>query len=200
MTKKKGAPVEKPPARWLGCDGEGVGRFPHRYVMLCINSSDGAREDYVEDVNGLTTHDCLSFFLDSPAARQKKHGAEVKLCGYYLTYDWTKILADMPDRLIYRLLRPELRAIAGDEGGGFTPVRWKGYKLHYLSGMMRISRGSKSVTIWDVGKYYQARFVAALEQSGIAPTDLIVRMKAERGKMSWEGVDPETMRAYCLEE
>lgn len=183
---------------WLGLDGEGIGRFPHRYVMLCINSADGTREDFVEDVNGLTTHDCLSFLLDCAAAREKKHGAPMKLCGYYLTYDWTKILADLPDRLLYRLLRPELRAVTGGEGGGFTPIRWKGYKLHYLSGMMRISKGSRSVTVWDVGKYYQARFVAALEQSGIAPTALIVRMKGERG--TWAAHDLDAMRAYCLEE
>lgn len=187
---------------WLGLDGEGIGRFPHRYVMLCLNSADGEREDYVEDVNGLTTNDCLSFLLDSAAARDTKgkHGASHNVCGYYLTYDWTKILADLPHKTLYKLLRPELRACSQDEGGHFLPVRWRGYKLHYLSGMMRISKGNRTVTVWDVGKYYQARFVAALEQSGIAPTDLIRRMKAARGTDAWDDRDLDTMRAYCLEE
>lgn len=174
---------------WLGVDGEGIGRFPHRYVMLCLSSSDGRKQDYIEDVNGLSTDACLRFLLH--------YGAHT-LAGYYLSYDWTKILSDLPMRDIYRLFRPEFRARPRTEGGGFTPVVWRDYKLHYLSGMVRIHRRDESVTVWDVGKYYQARFVIALETSGIAPPELIGRMKLERG--TWDESDLDRMREYCLEE
>lgn len=178
---------------WLGLDGEGIGRNPHRYVMLCVSDSAGRSADYIEDVNGLPTEAVLGFLLK--LARKNK-GA--RLAGYYLSYDWTMILRDLPDRTLYRLLRPELRATSRDEGGGFQPVHWRGFKLHFLSGMMRIKRGEHSATVWDVGKFYQSRFVAALEQAGFAPPALIERMKAERG--SWDDDDLDRMREYCLEE
>lgn len=188
---------------WIGVDGEGIGRAPHNYVMLCANNANGDRADYIEDVNGLSTVDCLDFFLDSPAFKSTK-AKPVRVCGYYLTYDWTKILKDLPNEAVYRLMRPELRIRPGEEGGGFSPVRWRGYSLHYLAGMMRISRGrgkmKRSVVVWDVGKFYQSRFTAALESSGLAPTELITRMKAERGSEAWGEDMLDTMRDYCLEE
>lgn len=182
---------------WLGLDGEGIGRAPHRYVMLCSADSAGWR-DYVEDVNGLSTDACLRFLFTLPAARTQHRGSDMRVAGYYLSYDWTMILRDLPNRAIFRLLRPELRARPKNEGGGFSPVRWRGYALHYLAGMMRIARGSRSITVWDVGKYYQCRFVQALENSGIAAPELIRRMKLERG--TWIESDLDRMRAYCLEE
>lgn len=182
---------------WLGLDGEGIGRTPHRYVMLCAANSSRSWCDYIEDVNGLSTVSALTWMLTLPATRVHK-GAESRVAGYYLSYDWTKVLADLPHSSIYRLLRPELRARGRDEGGGFSPVHFKGFKLNYLSGMMRIAKGERSLTIWDVGKYYQNRFVAALEQAGFAPPELIERMKSERG--SWDESDLDRMREYCLEE
>jgi hypothetical protein len=184
---------------WLGLDGEGLGRRPHRYVMLCVSDSTARNVDCIEDVNGLPTHAVLSWLLKLPAARKGGDGhGNVNVAGYYLSYDWTMILRDLPDRLIYRLLRPELRATSRGEGGGFLPVHWRGFKLHFLSGMMRISRGDRAVSVWDVGKYYQSRFVAALEQAGFAPPELIERMKAERG--TWTEDDLDRMRDYCFEE
>ena len=183
---------------WLGIDGEGIGRFPHRYVQLCLSDSSGRYQDYIEDVNGLSTNDCLQFMLKSPGARRTNRATKTRIAGYFLTYDWTKILKDMPSRTIYRLLRPELRVRPNGEGGGFSPVRWRDYKLHFLSGMMRIYQGNRSVTIWDVGKYYQSRFVVALEQSGLGSPELITRMKNERG--TWTESDLDRTLEYCLQE
>lgn len=180
---------------WLGIDGEGIGRSPHRYVMACVSSGDRSFQDYIEDVRGLSTDAVLSWLLKLPAS---KKGEDVHVAGYYLSYDWTMVLRDLPDRSLYRLLRPELRSRSRDEGGGFVPVHYKGYKLDYLSGMMRITRGSRRVTVWDVGKFYQSRFVAALEAAGFAPPSLIARMKEERG--SWGETDLDRVRDYCLEE
>ena len=182
---------------WLGLDGEGIGRQPHRYVLMCCSDADGRKSDYLEDVSGIPTEQGLTWLLDLASKGHKRREEEAHIAGYYLSYDWTMLLRDLPQRTLYRLLRPELRALPRGEGG-FSAVRWRGFRLHYLSGMMRIARGEKSVTVWDVGKYYQSRFVAALEQSGIAPSALIERMKLERG--TWDENDLDRMRDYCLEE
>jgi hypothetical protein len=176
---------------WLGFDGEGIGRNPHRYVMVCAASSDRRFSDALEDVRGLSTESVLGWLLKLPVK-------DARVAGYYLSYDWTKILVDLPNRTLFRLLRPELRSRSRDEGGGFVPVYFRGFKLEYLSGMMRISRGEKRVTVWDVGKFFQSRFVQALESAGIAPPELITRMKAERG--TWTENDLDRMLSYCFEE
>lgn len=184
---------------WLGFDGEGIGRNPHRYVMVCVSSSDKRFQDHLVDVNGLPTEAVLNWLLKLPAARRKGDKRErVNLAGYYLSYDWTMILRDIGPRGIWRLLRPEVRLRSRDEGGGFLPVHWRGFKLDYLSGMMRIQKGERVVTVWDVGKYYQSRFVNALEEAGFAPSKLIERMKQERG--TWGDDDLDRMQPYCLEE
>lgn len=173
-------------------DGEGIGRAPHAYVLLAACDASG-RHDYVENVNGIPTEVGLRFLLSLPRAFPN-----VRLAGFYLSYDWTMLLRDLPNRALYRLLRPELRLRPREEGAGFSPVFWRGFKLHYLSGMMRIAHGGESVTVWDVGKYYQSRFVTALEAAGLAPSELITRMKEERG--TWHEKDLDRMRDYCLEE
>lgn len=185
---------------WLGFDGEGIGRNPHRYVMVCVSSSDKRFQDTLTDVNGLSTEAVLSWLLKLPASRKRKgdKSEHINLAGYYLSYDWTMILKDIGPRGVWRLLRPEVRLRSRDEGGGFLPVQWRGFRLHYLSGMMRIERGDRVVTVWDVGKYYQSRFVNALEEAGFAPSKLIERMKQERG--TWTLDDLDRIEPYCLEE
>lgn len=181
---------------WLGIDGEGIGRAPHRYVLLAASDARGTH-DYVENANGIPTEVGLNFLL-SLASRFQTHAQDTRFAGFYLSYDWTMLLRDLPNRTLYKLLRPELRSRSRDEGGGFTPVHWRGFKLNFLAGKMRITRGEVSVNVWDVGKYYQSRFVDALEQSGLEASDLIRRMKEERG--TWTESDFGRMRDYCLEE
>lgn len=179
--------------RWIGVDGEGVDRTPHRYVLLAC--SDG---DYVEDRNGLSTVDCLDFLLDLGTR-------DARLCGYYLSYDWTKILGDLttsddPKHLdaIYQLFRPELRVRMS---GAFARVEYKGFKLHWLAGAMWISddRGRR-VTVWDLGKYYQGPFVDALKDWNVRPDvqKRIAKMKKRRSLFTWDEIDG--IRDYCFEE
>lgn len=182
--------------RWVGVDGEGVGRQPHRYVLLAC--SDG---DYVENRFGLSTRACLDFLLDLGTR-------DARVCGYYLSYDWTKILRDLDDNAIYMLYRPELRARAN---GAFSRVEYippskskrskRIYQLHWLAGAMWLSddRGRK-VTVWDLGKYYQGPFIHALKDWNIRPDVQaeIAAMKARRSVFTWEEID--RIRQYCLNE
>lgn len=176
----------------VGIDGEGCGRKPHRYTLLAWSDRDGKRAAHVEDSNGLGTKDCLEFICAIPRAARPY--------GYYLGYDWTMILADLPDRDIYRLLRPELRTLRG-EGGNFSKVAWGDFRLHYLAGMMRVRnlKTRRTVTVWDVGKFFQSSFVEALRKWQIAaPVDRIEGMKARRSKFSAK--ERNAIREYCLDE
>ena len=134
----------------------------------------------------------MDFITELPRAAQP--------FGYYLGYDWTMMLRDLPDASIYRLLRPELRALRG-EGANFSEVAWKHFRLHYLGGMMRVrnTRTRRSVTIWDVGKFYQSTFVEALRKWNIeAPIDRIAEMKTKRSRFSAR--ERLAIREYCLDE
>lgn len=177
------------PRYWIGVDGEGIGRNPHRYVFLAAADTKG-RSWQIENVRGLPTEDCLDFFLSLPG--------DGRICGYYLGYDWTMILKDVPNKKVYRLLRPELRTLPRGEGGGFSRVHWGDYKLHYLSSMMRIGRRKHSVTVWDVGKFFQAPFVDSIVNWGVkTDAQSIAEMKAIRSEFS--ELTPR-IRAYCLDE
>ena len=172
--------------RWVGVDGEGVGRKPHRYVLLAC--SDG---DYIQDRCGLSTSDCLNFLLDLGTR-------DVRVCGYFLSYDWTKVLADLDERGIFDLFRPEIRALPN---GAFSRVQYKRFKLHWLAGAMWVSddRGRK-VTVWDLGKYYQGPFVDALKDWKIRPDvqDQIAEMKKRRSMFQYKEIS--RIRRYCLNE
>jgi hypothetical protein len=171
--------------RWIGVDGEGVGRKPHRYVLLAC--SDG---DYVESRHGLSTVDCLDFLLDLGTR-------DARICGYYLSYDWTKILSDLPMEAIYTLYRPELRT---RQAGGFERVEFKKYKLHWLAGAMWLNDGDRKATIWDLGKYYQGPFINCLKDWKIRPDvqDEIAAMKKRRALFTWKEIS--RIRRYCLHE
>lgn len=171
--------------RWVGVDGEGVGRTPHRYVLLAC--SDG---DYVEDRRGLSTETCLDFLLDLGTR-------DARVCGYYLSYDWTMILRDLDDSALYALFRPELRA---RPNGAFSRVEYKGYKIHWLAGAMWLADDTRRVTVWDLGKYYQGPFVNALEDWNIRPDvqGEIAEMKARRSVFTWKEIS--RIRKYCLNE
>lgn len=176
---------------WIGLDGEGLGREPHRYVLLARSDADGRRAS-IERRTGLRTGECLRWLLATPS--------DGRLAGYFLGYDWTMILRDLPNADIYTLLRPELRQRPLAEGGGFSPVRWRGYRLHYLSGMMHLSDGKgRGVTVWDLGRFFQAPFVDALEAWEIAaPQKMIARMKAKRSAFAWR--DFAGIKRYCHAE
>ena len=174
--------------RWIGIDGEGVGRTPHRYVMMA-----GSEGDVIERKGGLRTAECLEFLL-------RLGTRDARIAGYYLSYDWTKIIWELPETSIYTLLRPELRARSKSEGGGFDRVKWGKYTLHFLAGAMWITHGRRKVTVWDLGKYYQGPFVGALKDWDLAPEVRahIESMKGKRAEFQWR--ERKSILRYCLAE
>lgn len=183
----------------IGLDGEGIGREPHRYTLLAWSDGTGTHTDSIENLGGLSTKDCLDFLLDSIPG-------DAAAFGYYLQYDWTMMLRDLPDASIYRLFRPALRRIPESEGAGFTFVRWKGFRLHYLAGMMRIMKGKRCLTVWDVGRFFQAPFCNGEKRSALyawnvgtkAERELIASMKGKRNEFTRS--DAGQVAEYCLLE
>jgi hypothetical protein len=147
---------ERRPQVFVGIDGEGLGRKDHKYVMLCARDETGTRKAYVEDVKGLSTKACLNFLLGLPA--------DLKYFGFSLGYDWTKILTDLPNELLYTLFRPELRKPLADAKNRMPiPIRWEGYRINMISRKVTIRKGRRRVVIWDVFAFYQSKFVTALK-------------------------------------
>lgn len=184
----------KPPV-YIGIDGEGQGRKVHRYTLLGASTENGSQQWYIDNPNGLATEECLDFILNLPQVN-------VKTFGYALNYDWTKILEDVPNEILYKLFRPELRQRHGaDAVKGPEPVFWRGYRLNLQGTKFTIAKGDRRRVIWDCFKFFQAKFVNALEDWKIGYPELWERMrvmKDQRG--NFDKVSPEKVRAYCLEE
>lgn len=178
-SKKRSHHPEKPKPFWIGLDGEGFGRDPHCYTLLAWSNADGSRSAHIQDSRGLSTWRCLEFLLAIPK--------EARIAGFYLHYDWTKMLTDLSNRALYELFRPELRARPKDEGAGFSPVKWRHYELDYLARRMRVKRGKKTRDVWDLGSFYQCPFVEALDRWNVgtpAERKLVRSMKQKRSKFS----------------
>ena len=101
-----------------GVDGEGVGRYPHRYVLLASRSEDPNDPGRcIENDQGLTTVDCLEFLLSEPD--------DAELFGFSTGYDLSKMLQDVDNETLYKLARPESRpASPTAENQQPIPVSW----------------------------------------------------------------------------
>jgi len=183
--------------RYIGIDGEGVGRGEHRYIMLGASCESGEFTQVLQAHEGgrLNTRECLDFLLTFPTKR-------TKLFAYAFNYDLTKILQDCDDRTLYLLFRPELRQRHGSEAmKGPVPVKWRSYSLNLQGTKFTLRRGKKRVVIWDIWKFFQSKFVGALRDWKIGYLELWERMsgmKDKRGEFDKEKA--EDIRAYMLEE
>ena len=170
---------------YIGIDGEGTtdhfGPWPgkHRYVMLCAADEFG-RKYIVENAGGLSTIECLEFICSLPCKA-------AKLFAYSFGYDLTKILEDVDDATLYKLLRPQLRKAVRGQQKVLAPVLWPSdkpqYSLNWMNGRFAVKKvegtqinidpitgnftigykWSKPTIINDVWRFFQGKFTAALE-------------------------------------
>ena len=194
---------------YIGIDGEGQGRDLHRYVMLAANDEKGELRTRAQNPSGLTTVECLEFILSLP-----KHS---RVFAYGFNYDLTKILADLDNKSLYRLFRPDERRRPPEQAHIPTPsfVRWppEGSKIpgygkgrSYLLNLQGskftvIGKYWRKVVIWDVLKFYQSKFVKALTDWKVAPTDVLEHMqymKEHRSEFDHFGMTE--ILEYCLSE
>lgn len=193
---------------YIGIDGEGQGRKDHRYVLLAASTENGDREWIAEVSNPrigrLTTVECLNMILELPTRRSR-------IFSFAFNYDLTKMLMDLPDHLLYRLFRPELRK--GEWGP--SPIEWcpmcedecendahpEPYRLNLQGTKFQVQYGKKRVVVWDLFKFFQGKFLTAIKDWKVgtpALWDRIEHMKDRRADF-----DKETalaVRNYCLEE
>jgi hypothetical protein len=176
---------------YIGIDGEGQGREDHRYILLAASTEDGDREWKVEVSNprieGLATTRCLDMILELPT----RHA---KVFSFSFNYDITKMLTDLPDHLLYRLFRPELRK------GHFGPlaIEWcptckdecedddhpEPYQLNLQGTKFTVQRGKQRVVIWDLFKFFQGKFLAAIKDWKVGDEKLWNRIETMKDNRS----------------
>lgn len=202
-------PAPKPPRAfeepiWF-IDGEGQGSSPHVYTFLAAACEDGQTLQTRFASDGLSTLECLDFLMSIPTKR---------VYGYSLGYDWTMILANLAQERpkdVWSLVHEESREFDSD-GPGSRKARRKilyaGYGLDWLNGQVTLYSGRYAkkkwryrLAVWDVFRFFGARFTSALESWGIATKERLEemsRMKAERAR--FDQLSPREIQAYCLEE
>jgi hypothetical protein len=205
---------------FLGIDGEGqtspiTGR--HIYTFLAVSSSDGSFQKYVRNYKGLTTDECLEFITSIPPEKYK-------LFAYSFGYDLTKILQQVDDQPLFRLLRPELRRAIRAKGANMAaPVYWPGgskprWSFDYLNGQFKVRKCIKSfygmhsftpsVTIFDIWRFFQGKFTKALEDwktpSNVTSEEREIILKNMRemkdNRAHFDKMEQHKVEAYCLEE
>lgn len=169
---------------YIGIDGEGIGRKPHRYVLLQAATEEGQTWT-IENLKGLPSADALQFIIDT------LDGSRVFSYGF--GYDISCLLRDLPNEAIYRLLRPSFRYGSGK----LQPISWNGFKIDWLQGRFAVRQKGRSVVIWDLVKFFQCTFVKALEDWGIDPGD-IDEMKQRRGR--FKASEMPRIKLYCRDE
>lgn len=163
--------------RFIAVDGEGI---EDRYVLLACSTGDTA-----ENIDGLSTKESFEFLLQLPKYPKSTY------VGFFFTYDINMMLRDIP--------LPRLKTLWADKW-----LYWRGYILEWTptkSFTIRRESPRRSITIYDVGGFFQCSFVKALTQWQAAPPEVIERidsMKGQRDDFSNEIFGE--MRAYCLEE
>ena len=180
----------------VGVDGEGMdvnGR--HVYTLL------RAGEKYIENLNGLTSMQCLEFLSELDP--------DCRYVAFAFNYDVTMILREIGEYKLTRLSKKELRK--RKKGWGYMPVDWQDlYEFDWIpSKEFKVrKKGHKWVVINDVWGFFQGKFCTgdvknpgALEKWDIGTSELRARIAA--GKMmrgDFESVDPEVVRAYNRDE
>lgn len=190
---------------FIGIDGEGQGRKEHNYVLLAASTENGDREWVVTPQPGmdrLTTEQCLDMLLELPTTRNK-------IFSYSFNYDITKMLTDLDNKSLYDLFRPELphrkRTGEGAKSGPY-PVIWAGrngriYRLNLQGTKFVVQSNKKRVVIWDLFKFFQAKFVNAIKDWKVGNEALWKRMAHMKDKRAdFDKENPADVQAYCLEE
>jgi hypothetical protein len=177
----------------IGIDGEGKGRRKHRYVFLAAASDTGKRWS-VSNYRGLTTRQCLDFFLSLPS--------NALVFGFaFKGYDLTKALADIPNYILYDLFNEDRRQIIRKGRIDYRPVTWKGYKLNYINGKLSVSKGTRQIAIWDIFRFFQSKFTSALELWKIGTEEEIKRMAEMKDKRSvFDKLPSWEIEKYCFDE
>lgn len=200
----------KEPTRFIGVDGEGVTRpdGSHEYILLSV----GGRSLYKPTGDRLTFYDIIPFLWECFT-----HDPTAVYVGFYLGYDFTMWLRDLPQNRAEMLLSEKGIALRKRTKSGENhlpfPVEHRGYYFDILP-MRRLrmwKEGSPNrMYICDTGSFFQTSFLNVInperwEDGAIVSDEEFAKIaagKAERGQdvVEWGSpVDP-TMIEYNILE
>jgi hypothetical protein len=180
---------------YLGIDGEGQGKIDHKYIFLAVSNEDRTKRWSVENSNGLSTEQCFEFLLRLPVENHK-------IFAFAFHYDLTKILTDLDNKTLYYLFRPELRQRPKKTAFmGPYFVQWKNYRINYQAAKFTLKYGKKKIVIWDIFKFYQSKFVSALQTWKVGNELLWSRMQQMKDQREhFDKLNFEQVKDYCFEE
>lgn len=160
---------------FICADGEGInvvmadGTVDHKYVLF------GVGNDQIENPNGLEWHEILEFLYDH-------YQSQTGFCGFFLGYDFNRILCTMPMKKVERLITTEGRESRRSKSeklkGKILPVDFPyGWQIDML-GMRRMQIRKRSchcqihyckcpkgpwMTICDSGAFFQTAFMNVID-------------------------------------
>lgn len=186
---------------FIGIDGEGVTREDgkHEYVLLSVGD-----KSYHENDNPLTTEGIFQFlwdcFLDEPDA---------VYAGFYLSYDFTMWLKDLPeDRARMLFSKKGIAQRQRKKGKNLRPfpVYWNEWQFDLL-GMkrFRLRKGTEGPWMYinDAGSFFQTSFLQAIDpskwQTPICTPEEYEIVREGKTRRATARFDPEMMRYNVLE-
>lgn len=151
---------------FVALDGEAANDL---YVLLAAATKEG---DFYKDIKtwkGLDTETCLEFLLSMP--RGTGSGRKPIYVWFAFDYDVNMMLGDIP-------LKGENSIEQLKET---NTIFWRGYRITYIRRkILRIARGNRRHTSYDIWGFFQSNFENSLSKWGIESTELIELGKADR--------------------
>lgn len=165
---------------FVGCDGEGVTLENGYHAYNLLRVGDKVLRPKSGNVR-LTSWECLEFLTSLDT--------DVEYVGYFFDYDVTKILEDLPWKLLDRLMHRNKRT---GLNGQLFPVDYLEWQVDYLPGkefkVRRKISQTETDTVWskwlvvnDVGSFFQCSFLSALEKWRVGTTE--ERRQIKEGKL-----------------
>ena len=184
---------------FVGVDGEGQGRGPHLYTLLAWSDELGIERDWVENKSGLSTVECFDFLLSIPN--------RAKAFAYAFNYDLTKMFTDIDNETLFKLFHPEHRPSKNKKSGP-APIAWGDYLINLQMTKFTIEcpATKRKRVIWDVFKFFQSKFTAALVDWKVATFEELEEMRtmkdkrSEHDQVAKEEGGFDRIRLYCLDE
>lgn len=152
---------------FVAIDGEGV---QSDYNLLAANG-----HPWIGRKPGrLTTEECLDYLLNLP--RGSENGRKPIYVWFSFDYDINMILQDIP----FRGEKGSIEALRRENS-----ITWRGYRITYLRRkILRIARGKRRHTSYDIWGFFQATFEQSLEDWKVPLPDIITKGKKARGNFS----------------
>ena len=188
--RKKRNPGKFDHAQFIAWDGEGITDADghHHYLLFANSRGFKVRAAIAQDGDrqtGVSTESALRLLIET--ARANPRALHVI---YYGSYDFNMFLRDVPRNALDRL-RHGLKAF------------YRNFSLEVRFGKslwVKDRATGVSVTLWDVGSFFQQSFVKALQtwQVETDHLDNIIRQKANRS--SFSSADIADIEEYCDQE